>query len=113
MERTQWQKILNPIIIALTGALGFYFLRPSSEFQYTFAIGSFVITLLFVLNYWVKMNITIIFLIMILYMLAGLRNWPIKEGEKIRGFEELLPSILPFASFILLALLYWENRNRY
>jgi hypothetical protein len=113
MEIKKWHKVFNVIALILSLGLGLYFLLPSSDYEIGFGLGALVIASLFILNRFFKINITIIFVVMIAYMLIGLLNWPLKEGVKVGGFADLVPALLPFVGFIVLALLYWENRNKF
>jgi hypothetical protein len=113
MEIKNWHKIFNIVAIVLSLLLGTYFLFNQENYHYVFGLASFVVSLLFILNIFYKLNITVIFIFMIGYMLLGLLNWPQKDGEKLQSLEGLIPSLLPFLGFIVLALLYWENRNKF
>ena len=113
MELKSWHKYFNYLVLVGSIFLGVMFLLPDSGFHYAFGLGAFLITALFVINHFLKINITIIFVIMICYMLAGLLNWPLGEGSRAAGLADLMPALWPFIGFIILALLYWENRNKF
>lgn len=72
-----------------------------------------MILALFVINLFTKIPLTLIFIIMIGSVLAGLLNWPLKEGVKVKDLDAFVPAMIPFIGFVVLALLYWENRNRF
>lgn len=113
MQIKTWHKYFNYITILASFGLGVVFLMELTSLPQSFAIGAFSITALFGINHFAKINITLIFIIMIGYMLTGLLNWPLKDTNTRSSLSDLLPSILPFIGFIVLALLYWENRNKF